>query len=193
MIDQMPKLILIKHARPEVIESIPSEQWKLSERGKQSCIPLADKIAPHSPQIIVSSTEPKAIETAELVGARLNIPHETAQDLHEHDRSNVPHMRSGEFISMMELLFRRPDEVVLGQEAADDAESRFAKALKDVLEKHANQSCIAVVSHGTVLALFLAQYAKRPAFELWRQLGLPSFAVSELPEYRVMEIVPQIG
>jgi broad specificity phosphatase PhoE len=51
---------------------------------------------------------------------------------------------------------------------------------------------IAIVTHGTVLALFLAQYANRPAFELWREFGLPSFAVLELPGYRVVEIVPQI-
>src|SRR5437016_10684244 len=112
------KLILIKHSAPLVDPAIPSEQWRLSEKGRALCAPLADAIAPHEPSLIISSEEPKALETAELVAARLNVPHEIAPDLHEHERSNVPHMRSGEFISMIELTLRKPDELVLGRETA---------------------------------------------------------------------------
>src|SRR2546429_5253264 len=100
----MPKLILIKHAQPLIDATKPPEKWRLGEMGRQSCNALADAIAPHQPSIIISSQEPKASETADLVAAKLNLPHETAPDLHEHDRSNVPHMRSGEFISMIELM-----------------------------------------------------------------------------------------
>ena len=93
----MPKLILIKHAAPEVVPSVPSEQWRLSDKGRASCTPLAELVRPHAPKAIVSSTEPKAIETAELVAKHIGIGHTTAPDLHEHDRSGVPHMRSSEF------------------------------------------------------------------------------------------------
>src|SRR4051812_1236089 len=105
----MPRqLILIKHAAPEVVPSVPSEQWHLSERGRASCGPLSEKLRPFNPGVIVSSTEPKAVETAELVAKHLNLTSQTAPDLHEHDRHDVPHMRSSEFISTMELFFRRP-------------------------------------------------------------------------------------
>src|SRR5882724_5356260 len=115
------KLILIKHSAPLIDPRKPPEQWRLSEKGRMLCAPLADAIAQHRPSIIVSSEEPKARETAELVAAKLNVAHENAPDLHEHDRSNVPHMRTGEFISMIELMLRRPDEIVLGRETADQA------------------------------------------------------------------------
>ena len=141
---------------------------------------------------MVSSTEPKAVETAQLVSEALKIPTETAPDLHEHDRSNVPHMRSSEFISSMELFFRRPDELVLGNETAREAEDRFTAAVEAALAMDQASNSIAIVSHGTVIALMLARRTNRPAFQLWREWGLPSFAVMELPEWRVAEIVPRI-
>jgi broad specificity phosphatase PhoE len=184
----MPKLILIKHAAPEVVPTIPSEQWHLSEKGRASCAGLTEVVRAHQPQVIISSTEPKAIETAELVAARLGVLHRTAPDLYEHDRSNVPHMRSSEFISAMELFFRKPDDLVLGRETARQAEQRFTRAVQDVLQRHPNQD-VAIVSHGTVIALMLARHADRTAFQLWRELGLPSFAVIRLPEFGVVELV----
>ena len=65
------------------------------------------------------------METAEEVGKRLGVRVETAAGLAEHDRSNVPHMRSGEFISHVELFFRRPRELVLGNETAEQTAERF--------------------------------------------------------------------
>ncbi|HEY7089589.1 MAG TPA: histidine phosphatase family protein [Tepidisphaeraceae bacterium] len=182
------RLILIKHAAPEVVPTVPSEQWHLSERGRASCAALAEAVRAHEPRVVVSSTEPKAIETAELVASALKIPHEPAPDLHEHDRSNVPHMRSSEFISMVELFFRRPDELVLGQETAGDAEERFTSAVEDVVKEHAGRN-VAIVAHGTVIALMLARYSDRPAFAWWRELGLPSMVVLELPEYRIVQTI----
>lgn len=188
----MPKLILIKHASPEVIPGQPPETWKLSDKGRQSCVPLAEKLAAYSIAKIFSSSEPKAIETAELVAAKLGIPTETANDLFEHDRSNVPHMRSGEFISAMEHFFRRPDELVLGKETAAECLERFSAAVQSILEANAKESSIAIVSHGTVIALYLEKLAGKPAFQLWRELGLPSFAVLNRSGSELNEIVPRI-
>ena len=151
----MRKLILIKHASPLVIPGTPTEQWKLSDKGKESCVPLADALSAYEPSVIVSSDEPKALETAQLVASSLAIPTAIAPNLHEHDRSNVPHMRNGEFISHMELFFRRPGELVLGKETADEALERMESAIGELLTKHPAGN-VAVVSHGTVIALFVA-------------------------------------
>jgi broad specificity phosphatase PhoE len=188
----MKKLILIKHASPQVVPGTPPEQWKLSAQGRASCATLGERLRIHAPRLIVSSTEPKAVETGQLISEALKIPAESAPDLHEHDRSNVPHMRSSEFISSMELFFRRPDELVLGNETAREAEERFTAAVEAVLSAHQSSDSIAIVSHGTVIALLLARRTNRPAFQLWREWGLPSFAVLELPECCVIETVAKV-
>src|SRR4051794_15258843 len=102
----MPKLILIKHARPLVDPAKSSELWTLSEEGRAQAKALATVLAPYQPTVAISSDEPKAAETAAILAKDLNIPTETSADLREHERRNVPHMRSGEFISHVELFFR---------------------------------------------------------------------------------------
>ena len=187
----MRKLILIKHASPLVIPGAPPEKWKLSDKGRESCGPLAEAIRPHAPAIIVASEEPKATETAEIIGRSLGVAAETATGLHEHDRSNVPHMRSGEFISHMEVFFRKPTERVLGRESAVQALDRFESAVNGIVTKHPEGN-IAVVSHGTVIALLAAEHSDRYGFELWREMGLPSFAVFELPGMELAEVVAKV-
>ena len=186
----MRQLILVKHAAPEVVPGTPAERWRLSDKGRAACTPLAASLSSFKPRVIVSSEEPKASETAERVARELGVPWETAPGLHEHDRSNVQHMRSGDFISTMELVFRRPQQLVLGRETAAGALKRFQNALDDVLERHAvEKGNVAVVSHGTVIALLLAHHSGNNGFDLWRRMQLPSYAVVEVPDFRVVQIV----
>ena len=163
---------------------VAPEKWALSEQGRQRCAPLAEALRAYQPAAVISSLEPKADETGELVAGHLTLPFEAVEGLHEHDRSNVPHLPSREFISLMELFFRRPAERVLGRETADEALGRFEAAVARVLADHADQN-VAIISHGTVIALFVARYGGGKAYDLWRQMGLPSFRVLGLPQYSV--------
>jgi len=188
----MRKLILIKHASPQVQAELPPERWPLSEEGKAKSALLAKRVAEFAPVAVISSDEMKAAETGKIVAGLLGVPFHTAPDLHEHDRSNVPQLRSAEFISMMELLFRRPGELVLGEETAVAALSRFQSALDEVLLEHPEGN-VAVVSHGTVIALMLEKLDRtRRGFDVWRAMKLPSFAVLSLPGMTVDRVVESI-
>jgi broad specificity phosphatase PhoE len=187
------QLILIKHAQPQVVQGTPADQWRLSDLGRAACAPLAARVAPYEPRVIVSSLEPKAHDTADLVGQRLGVPVTTAADLHEHDRRNVPMLASREFISLVELFFRRPGELVLGAETAHAASARFRSAVDEVLIEHAEGN-VAVVAHGTVIALLVAHHnPSLKGFDLWRRLGLPSLVVLSVPEMQVVEMVERVG
>ena len=168
----MSTLILIKHAAPLVEPAVPSAEWRLSDAGRVACGALADRVAAHAPARVVTSVEPKAAETGERIAQVLGLPCAAAQGLHEHDRSNVPHLPTREFISLVELFFRRPRELVLGRETADDALDRFADAVDAQLG--ADES-VAIVAHGTVISLLLEDRCDLEPFGTWRTMGLPSF------------------
>jgi broad specificity phosphatase PhoE len=187
----MRKLILIKHAKPLVDPQKSSELWRLSTEGREQARSLAGAIAPHHPAQIIASEEPKATETARILAKELNIPAKATPDLHEHDRSNVPHMRSGEFISNIELFFRRPTDLILGKESATQALSRFEQAIDQILTDHPEGN-LALVSHGTVIALFIEKHSDRNGFQIWREMSLPSFAVFDLPEMELTELRSRI-
>jgi len=188
----MRKLILIKHASPQVQPDLPPERWPLSDEGKAKCALLAEHLAAYSPAVVVSSDEMKAEETGQILAERLGVSHHVAADLHEHDRSNVPQLSTAEFISLMELLFRRPWDLVLGKETAVAALSRFESALDEVLMEHPAGN-VAVVSHGTVIALLLEKLEpKRRGFDAWRAMKLPSFAVLSVPAMALDRVVENI-
>lgn len=141
---------------------------------------------------VYCSEEVKAIETAEVIAKELKLSHETRPDLHEHDRSNVPHMRSGEFISHMEVFYRRPSELVLGKESADEALARFEHAVRGIVDQP-HDGNTAIVAHGTVISLLVARLqGKTNGFELWRAMQLPSYAVIALPDWSVTQVVSRV-
>jgi len=180
------KLILIKHSKPLVDPRLPSHQWRLSDEGRQRCEPLVQAVRAHQPRIVISSEEPKASETARILSAGLGVPFQTAAGLGEHDRSNVPHMESREFISRVAHFFKNPQMLVLGRETAQAACDRLAAALNDLLQGNADGN-IAVVTHGTVLALLVAEKTGEDGFLLWRRMGLPSMIVFGLPRWDEVE------
>jgi broad specificity phosphatase PhoE len=187
----MRKLILIKHSHSEMAPGRPPEEWELSEQGRARCAALANRLSAHAPDLIFSSEERKAAQTAELLAAQLDRPWQTSPDLHEHDRSDVPVMPTKEFISAMAQVFRRPRERILGRETADQALTRFERALSTLLDQHPDKD-LAVVTHGTVIALYAAEHADVDPFLNWRQLGLPSFMIFERPGMTLVETVASV-
>ncbi len=175
------KLLLIKHSMPELNPTVPASEWHLGGRGRALSELLANKLAAYSLDVVVSSTEPKAIETAQIVAHRLGKPFEMAEGLHEHDRRNVSFMPLEQLEAKVAEFFAKPGELILGNETADEAHARFANAIARVLEKHMQKN-IAVVAHGTVISLFVARAANVEPFQLWKRLGLPSYVVLSLPD-----------
>ena len=62
----------------------------------------------YGPRIMVSSEEPKAVETAEIAAERLGIGHFVYPGLHEHDRTDVPFLDDEEFGLAARYFSRNP-------------------------------------------------------------------------------------
>ena len=188
----MRKLILIKHAKPVVDPDVPSDQWQLGDEGLGRAARLAVVLKLYALTELVSSTEPKARQTAEAAADVLGIGVRTAEDLHEHDRSNVPHMDSRDFISAVAQFFQQPRRLVLGNETAEEAGRRFSDAVDAQMASTAADKDVAIVTHGTVISLFAQRRAKQDPFALWRRMGLPSLIAFELPAYKVVSLVDRL-
>lgn len=185
---EMSKLYLIKHARPDIQPLIPANQWHLSESGKQSCLLLLEQLADQNIKKIFSSCEPKAIETAEIIGSHLALPVEIHPGLHEHDRSNVPFAKSKEdFEDQIMSFFNNPAALVLGKETALQAFLRIKQAVDQILTDNTDQD-LAIISHGTVITLLVAYYNRIDPFHFWQSLALPSATVLLLPDFRLVAV-----
>jgi broad specificity phosphatase PhoE len=172
-------LILVKHSVPEIEESRLANTWKLSEEGQLRAQQLAEQLEQFAPEVILSSNEPKAKETAEILARRFQVEMQVLPDLHEHDRSNVPYLPYDVFQASMRDFFQKPDELVVGRETADQAYTRFYQAVHSILNEHRNKTVV-IVTHGTVISLFVSRLTGSSDLELWNMLGLPSFVGLDL-------------
>lgn len=179
------RLVLVRHAHPEVVPGIPARDWQLSEAGRASCVLLADQLQPEQPQVIVTSQELKAIQTGALTGARLGITPLQAGDLHEHDRVNVPFTDSATFRAQVRAFFARPDVLIFGGETADAVHDRFARAVDALRQTYAGQNLV-VIAHGTVISLYVSRRTGIDPYTLWTTLTLPSVVVLDATATRIL-------
>lgn len=165
-------LILVRHSAVTVDPALPSTEWRLSAAGQRRARALAQKLGPYRPSAVISSHETKAQETAAIIASTLNLPYTTAANLHEHVRRTfIPD--PVEWDAAVAAFFAQPEQLVLGTETADQAQKRIVAAIDDVLRAHPEGNLI-VVTHGTVLTLFLAHH--NPAldpFTTWKSLEMP--------------------
>ena len=182
----MQTLILVKHSLPEIVENVPASEWKLSAEGRLRCKNLAERLAKYRPEQVVSSVEPKARETAEILAGELGLAANEFEGLHEHDRNNVGYLSSDKFQETVREFFARPDVLVFGNETAKQAYIRFRKAIHSILSQSPNKT-IVVVAHGTVISLFVSRYIGISDFSLWNEFGLPSFVVLDMQSNVLIE------
>jgi broad specificity phosphatase PhoE len=148
---------------------------------------LAERLRGLELRVIVTSCEPKAVETGEIVAEVLGVPCEVGEGLHEHERPEAGLASAEAFRARMRRLFREPGVLVFGSETADEAHERFAGAVKAVLARHPVGN-VGIVSHGTVITLLAARANGLDAVGFWKGLGLPACLVLSAADYRSIEV-----
>jgi broad specificity phosphatase PhoE len=142
---------------------------------------------------MITSQEQKAAETGELVARQLGLPLTRAANLGEHRRGNEPWQDDrATFEARIRRFFDRPAELVFGEETADQAHQRFATAVSGLVAAARGRS-IALVTHGTVMTLFLARQCGLEPFGLWRSLAMPAVAVLTTPGYHLERLVADVA
>jgi broad specificity phosphatase PhoE len=187
------KLIFVRHAAVEIDPAVPSNEWRLSDNGRSLTHHLIPQIAVHNPTRIITSSENKARETGQIIADVLGSSCQTAPNLHEHERSRVGYFEhKADFVTAVHHFFTHPNQLVFGDETANQARERFDTAVHHLIAQHphdANVSSetLAIVTHGTVLTLFLAHYNQIEPFHFWQTLELPDYFVVSLPDFTFHE------
>ena len=178
----MGKLILVKHAPPQIVPRVVSHRWVLAEEECRRCDWLTDELTAQGVTRLYSSLEPKALETAALVAVQIGLAVEPCRDLHENDRTGLDFVGPDELRRRLREFFAQPDRTMIGNETANDALRRFAQSIRNIASK-AHSKALAIVTHGTVLSLFVAHHNTIAAYDLWSSLGLPSYLVLDTTSF----------
>lgn len=193
----MSHLILIRHAQTQIDPTRSSHEWQLTPKGQRRSTLLAEQLRPYHITRLITSDEHKSIHTGALVAQQLGITSQPAPDLHETKRDTIPYYDViADFHAAVAAAMHSPDDLLFGEETFTHARQRFAQAIDTLLAQYAadleTHQSVAVVTHGTVMSLYLAHISQQPVYPLWRSLGLPAYAVLSLPDLQLLHIVEHV-
>ena len=106
-------------------------------------------------------------------------------------RMTMPFTSQQEFNHKVSRLFSEPERLVMGEETAVQASTRFTRAVKSLIARHPQETLI-IVSHGTVISLFYQSVLGLDPYPFWEKLGLPSYLIFELPALDLIEVRTKI-
>jgi len=178
----MALLYLIRHARAQMLGDA-AERWPLSEQGRREAGILARQNFWREVELLFSSPEPKALQTAGPVARRWGIPLVAVDCLHEvHRPQLIP-----DYEIVIARLFAQPETSIAGVEPAAQAAERITDCIKGLVAAHPGQT-LAVVSHGLILTLFLARLEDRwPTVAEWHAVPFTGLAVVDTTTWHLVK------
>jgi len=164
------KYTLLRHAETIKDPDTHPKDWLLTPDSLDKIHKYisADKFAGITK--IVSSTEPKAVATGKPIAEYLNLPIDEMEEF-------VEVKREKKFLSDEEFLIQKQKELevrserVNGVESGDEVIARFRLGIQMLEEKYSGEN-ILIISHGTIMTLFLADHKNdfKNIFENWKKL-----------------------
>lgn len=170
-------LVFIRHSKSLVNPNIPITSWGLSEEGRILAKKLNSLPQTKTIEVIYSSLQPKALQTAALATENLDIAVKKDNNLTESTSF------TNKFVSLKELeentrrYYAEKTCSINGGETFKEAQDRFAKALEDIVKKEQGKETIGIVSHGNILAGFVSQITEADPFEIIEKIAQPDVAV----------------
>ena len=148
------RCLFVTHPEVVVEPLVPVPCWRLAESGRARAGRFADSGALDDIDVLISSTETKALETAGIIGEALGLPTISSAQLGENDRSATGFLPPEEFERTADEFFAHPSRSVRGWETSFEAQDRIHEVVRAAVSTH-HGSRIAFVSHGAVGTLLL--------------------------------------
>jgi len=98
----------LTHPQVNIEPAVPVPSWGLSEVGRTRTETLANAGSLAGTTQIVCSGERKAMETAGIIAAKLNVTVEVREAMHENDRSATGFLAPDEFETVANRFFAQP-------------------------------------------------------------------------------------
>ncbi|MFX0001253.1 MAG: histidine phosphatase family protein [Candidatus Hodarchaeota archaeon] len=150
-------LIILRHAETEVDENTKISKWVLTEKGQNEAIKLFNSDLFDDVDIIITSKEEKAYQTAYPLLKKLHKKIIKNKNLNEIFRDNGRYLKSKtEYLKTMKLCVENRNQSYDNWETANHALERFSKAIQDIELKFSNKK-ILIIAHGGVINLYFAK------------------------------------
>ena len=166
---------LLRHAETKLDPSALADRWHISEKGAESALVLASGGVFDNVDLIITSAEDKAFETAVPFARRIDADITRNPSFNELNRGTGPFTSPEEYLERVRIALSDPESSSSGWETAADALRRFEQGIHTI-ESRTGAHSLLLVSHGLVLSLYFAHLLKtEKVYERWRRLGFCSW------------------
>jgi broad specificity phosphatase PhoE len=164
-------LYLIRHPKTQPDPALPPPEWRLSPGGHAQVRALVAAPFWHQVAAMYTSQEPKTTLVGDAVQAAHGLAYTPVAELGEARRNTWIGFDS--FKAVQHAFFSAPEVPAAPDwEPANTAQARFVAAIDGILAQHAPTDPVVVVTHGSVLALYVAHLRNEtPHYEMWQQIG----------------------
>ncbi len=150
-------LIFLRHAETKINNHVIVSKWTLTEKGKEEARLLLKSAIFDDTELIITSNEEKAFETAIPLAVRLNKPIIREKKLNEIVRDNGYFFAAKEeYNRNIKFYMEIRNKSFNKWETANHALRRFSKKVRDIEKIYTNKK-ILMVSHGVVIYLYFAK------------------------------------
>lgn len=163
------KLIFLRHAETKVDENSVISKWFLTEKGKKEAITLLNSEFFDDIDLIITSDEEKAYQTAYPLSKRLHQDIIRDKNLNEIIRDHGGFLKNKEeYTKILSLCVKNRNQSYNNWETANHALKRFSKRIQEINSKYSNKN-IMIVAHGIVINLYFAEILEKleNVFERW--------------------------
>lgn len=154
--------IYVTHPQVVMDPAVPVPSWKLSDVGRSR----AQRFARHPMALglrrIVSSTETKARELADILAAVSHARVESVEKFGENNRTSTGYVPAERFEMLVDQFFAEPEQSAEGWETASAAQARIVAAFEATLKVHDPKQPLGFAGHGGVGTLLKCALAQRP-------------------------------
>ncbi|UCE10248.1 MAG: histidine phosphatase family protein [Candidatus Thorarchaeota archaeon] len=166
------ELYFLRHAETSIVYELPPSKWPLSGKGREQAVKLALLGTFDEVDVLISSEEPKAYQTAGPLAIKCKVPIIQDPYFNELNRDHGLMMTTAGYRQAIHRALVNPDHEELGWEKPRAALKRFLAGVANV-ESRYNSDKILVVSHGVVLTLYFSHLLgiEEHSPERWDNLG----------------------
>lgn len=158
----------LSHPQVRVDPTIAVPDWGLSDIGRSRTESISHSLSLQSTTSIISSSERKAVETADLLARPLKLRVQERPATHENDRSATGFLSPDIFEETANRFFECPLESINGWERAIDAQSRIVAEVNSAIQDHVSGDLL-IVGHGGVGTLLYCHFADMPISRAYDQ------------------------
>jgi probable phosphoglycerate mutase len=159
----MTSLLLIRHADTDAVSKVlagRSDRWKLNETGKEQAMRLASRLASVPIAAIYTSPLRRTIETAEVLGNRLQLAPQPHQDLVELDYGEWEDQSFADLAGQPEWIQFNRFKSSLGAPGGEsmlDVQARMIRSIEAIRRAHGD-AVVAIVSHAEPIRVAIAYF-----------------------------------